>query len=110
MNRQIRSGSSHHTSIRCPKCQTITFGRAHKCLKCGMSLAPARRSAKAGSGNSMASYTKAGSDVLVGRVLDSKYELLECCGVGGMGRVYRARRIRIGDKVAVKVLDPGCKN
>jgi serine/threonine protein kinase len=37
-------------------------------------------------------------------VLDSKYELLELLGQGGMGAVYRARRRHIGDEVAVKLL------
>jgi serine/threonine protein kinase len=36
--------------------------------------------------------------------LDSKYELLEQLGQGGMGAVYRARRRHIGDEVAIKVL------
>jgi serine/threonine-protein kinase len=39
-------------------------------------------------------------------VLDSKYELLERLGEGGMGTVYRARRLHIGDEVAVKLLSP----
>jgi eukaryotic-like serine/threonine-protein kinase len=43
-------------------------------------------------------------DPLVGKVLDSKYELLEQLGQGGMGAVYKARRRHIGDEVAVKIL------
>jgi serine/threonine protein kinase len=43
-------------------------------------------------------------DPLVGRILDSKYEIVERLGQGGMGAVYRARRLHIGDEVAVKVL------
>ncbi|MBA2527251.1 MAG: serine/threonine protein kinase [Pyrinomonadaceae bacterium] len=43
-------------------------------------------------------------DPLVGRILDSKYEILERLGQGGMGAVYRAKRLHIGDEVAVKVL------
>ena len=43
-------------------------------------------------------------DPRVGLVLDSKYELLERLGAGGMGAVYRARRLHIGDEVAVKLL------
>jgi serine/threonine-protein kinase len=44
------------------------------------------------------------SDPRVGLILDSKYELLERLGEGGMGAVYRARRLHIGDEVAVKLL------
>jgi serine/threonine-protein kinase len=41
---------------------------------------------------------------LTGRTLDQKYYLESELGVGGMGTVYRASRLLIGDWVAVKVL------
>ncbi len=41
-----------------------------------------------------------------GRVLGNRYEILEWIGGGGMGSIYSARRIHIGDIVAVKVLRP----
>jgi serine/threonine protein kinase len=43
-------------------------------------------------------------DPFIGLILDSKYQLLERLGAGGMGSVYRARRLHIGDDVAVKLL------
>jgi serine/threonine protein kinase len=39
-----------------------------------------------------------------GDVLDGRYKIEECIGVGGMGKVYRARRTRLGDVVAIKVI------
>ena len=44
------------------------------------------------------------TDPRIGLVLDSKYQLIERLGEGGMGTVYRARRLHIGDEVAVKLL------
>ncbi|GAC1400374.1 MAG: hypothetical protein NVSMB56_15450 [Pyrinomonadaceae bacterium] len=46
------------------------------------------------------------NDPLVNHTLDGKYELTGRLGEGGMGAVYRARRVHIGDEVAVKVLHP----
>jgi eukaryotic-like serine/threonine-protein kinase len=39
-------------------------------------------------------------------LFDDKYELHTHLGTGGMGTVYRARRVYVGDEVAVKVLHP----
>jgi serine/threonine-protein kinase len=43
-------------------------------------------------------------DPLIGHLIDGKYELTAKLGVGGMSVVYRARRVHIGDEVAVKIL------
>ena len=44
------------------------------------------------------------SDPLIGHKIDGKYELVARLGEGGMSVVYRARRVHIGDDVAVKIL------
>lgn len=41
---------------------------------------------------------------LIGRVLDDKYRLRACIGIGGSGAVYRADQITLGRTVAVKIL------
>ncbi|HEU5459254.1 MAG TPA: protein kinase [Pyrinomonadaceae bacterium] len=43
-------------------------------------------------------------DPRIGHVIDGKYELQAKLGEGGMSVVYRARRVHIGDDVAVKIL------
>src|SRR5437660_8208818 len=43
---------------------------------------------------------------LVGTVLDGQYQIEDMLGKGGMGAVYRARHILLGDRVAIKVLPP----
>lgn len=39
-----------------------------------------------------------------GSKIDDRYEIIDALGSGGMGHVYRARRVRLGDEVAVKVM------
>ena len=43
-------------------------------------------------------------DPRVGLILDSRYKLLESLGQGGMGSIFRAQSLHIGDEVAVKLL------
>src|SRR6266404_5266021 len=46
------------------------------------------------------------SESFVGTVLDGQYQIEALLGKGGMGAVYRARHILLGDRVAIKVLPP----
>ncbi len=43
---------------------------------------------------------------IVDTVLDGQYQIEVMLGKGGMGAVYRARHILLGDRVAIKVLPP----
>jgi serine/threonine protein kinase len=86
----------------CPKCQHSLRDTAQFCDGCGVSLndfnTPTERLDR------RKDLHEPMDDPLVGRVLDSKYELVSRLGEGGMGAVYRARRLHIGDEVAVKIL------
>jgi serine/threonine protein kinase len=41
-----------------------------------------------------------------GQILDGRYEILAALAEGGMGTVYRARRMLLDDEVAIKVMRP----
>jgi serine/threonine-protein kinase len=47
---------------------------------------------------------------IVNTTLDGQYHIESMLGKGGMGAVYRARHILLGDRVAIKVLPPQMRN
>ena len=76
----------------CPKCGSQNQDTNRFCKKCGRALpAPSQIRQAAPSG-------------LIGHVLDGKYRIDAKLGSGGMGDVYQATRLLIGDTVAIKVL------
>src|SRR5262245_40030239 len=92
----------------CPNCGNVSDGNRF-CTQCGAvlasSLAPTA-TASGGAQSPAAVSPLSASGALTGRTLDQKYYLESKLGVGGMGTVYRAGRLLIGDRVAVKVLHP----
>ena len=91
--------------MKCPSCRQALHEDARFCSNCGLSTASQHIETTDTSQQETLQYSSR-PDLLLGRILDSKYELLERLGEGGMGTVYRARRLHIGDEVAVKVLHP----
>jgi serine/threonine protein kinase len=47
---------------------------------------------------------------IVNTVLDGQYQIEAMLGKGGMGAVFRARHILLGDRVAIKILPPEMRN
>ena len=47
---------------------------------------------------------------IVDTVLDGQYHVESLLGKGGMGAVFRARHILLGDRVAIKILPPEMRN
>jgi serine/threonine protein kinase len=115
-------------AIICVRCQNVVPDEAQFCSSCGAQqtssdphnaetlkqttdtndqLSPTLKPTastydqhRAGTGN----HDPASHDPRIGLVLDSKYQLVERLGQGAMGSVYRARRLHIGDDVAVKLM------
>ena len=97
--------------MNCPQCHQPLRAGAQFCTHCGARTArqgradsPDESVPTAGREGADASSPTFAADPLVGRVLDGKYEIVAPLGAGGMGAVYLARRVLIGDEVAVKVL------
>lgn len=99
---QIDSGLVQTAFLKCPQCRHPIGTTARFCENCGESIEKFMATTMRGSDD--AATTLPLPDSLVGRVLESKYEIIGRLGGGGGGTVYRARRVLIGDEVAIKVL------
>ncbi len=71
------------------------------CSRCGTPL-----TARSSATPPVESRMVASLQEFIGRTLDGKYKLQRLLGAGGMGAVFMARRIHIGDDVAIKLLHP----
>ena len=100
--------------MRCHRCNGLLDDEAQFCGSCGVSTAshPVKIATQIDeqrqtneTGRSFTNPQHAGqNDPRLGLILDSKYKLLASLGEGGMGAVFRAERLHIGDQVAVKLL------
>ncbi len=88
MSSDIRESNEN---LSCAACHSELAADARFCEACG---SPAGAAAATG------------PRFAHGFVIDGKYRVENALGTGGMGAVYRARRLLIGDDVAVKILHP----
>jgi len=87
----------------CPKCGNQNLDTSKFCRKCGKPL-PQRVEPPGQAQMRPAGFRSVYS--FVGQVIEGKYRIDEQLGTGGMGDVYRATRVLIGDTVAIKILHP----
>lgn len=91
----------------CPACECFLNKEAMFCAVCGLPLSLPGSAHPYYENRYQASLPTVrlfDVDPLIGHVIDGKYELAAKLGQGGMSVVYRARRVHIGDDVAVKIL------
>ncbi len=73
------------THAACPTCKAVFRGAFKRCPQDGALLVPTD------------------DDPLVGTVLAERYQIEEVLGDGGLGRVYKARHVRMSRRFAIKV-------
>lgn len=94
-------------NVFCSSCHSANNPDARFCNNCGATL-PVRKPAP--DENAFVVFNEAGvesqvqQDALIGRIIEGKYRLDALIGSGGMGAVYQATRLLIGDEVAIKIL------
>lgn len=92
----------------CSQCQTPNSDSARFCNNCGATLssplAAAEVETAAMTSDVTAQAPPTNKDPLIGRTIDGRYRLDSLIGRGGMGAVYCATRLLIGDEVAIKIL------
>jgi len=91
----------------CPQCEVFLNEEAMFCAECGLPLTLPGGTHPYYENHYSASLPTQrlkNPDPLLGHKIGGKYEVLARVGEGGMSIVYRARRVHIGDEVAVKVL------
>lgn len=90
--------------LTCPSCGHAVRETARFCDSCGTALSSSN--AQTWRLSLDLASTLPATRSLTGRVLEGKYELRVRLGEGGMGTVYQARRMRIEDEVAIKIMRP----
>ena len=79
----------------CWNCSSQLSRQARFCPRCGVDQSKPNPRAESSA-----------PDPMIGRTIADKYRLEVKLGTGGMGSVYRATRLLIGDAVAFKILHP----
>ena len=88
----------------CSRCGNENAKDARFCNHCGGTLTgPQEHQAEAAFAETLRAEPKA-PDPMLGRSIDGRYRIDSLIGAGGMGTVYSATRLLIGDEVAIKVL------
>lgn len=86
----------------CPKCGKENQNTNKFCKNCGKNLPYISQIRQLSAAQFQ--YSTPPQTNLLGQVLDGKYRIDAKLGAGGMGDVYRATRLLIGDSVAIKIL------
>jgi serine/threonine-protein kinase len=92
--------------MNCPNCGAPNDADAQFCSNCARPISATNQKSVAPPFHAAPPQDKSRAAGLIGSIIDSKYRIEERLAAGGMGTVYRATRLLIGDTVAIKILHP----
>jgi Tfp pilus assembly protein PilF/TolB-like protein len=87
---------------RCPRCLSENPDEARACASCG---APRANDGPAPADRTQTLDRRA-HGFETGQIVAGRYQIVECLGQGGMGKVYKAHDLEVHEDVALKLIRP----